>query len=129
MDLWNISRNSTWSYVADIVTIWLEIEKRVIITWINKDLEMKAVKRTYVRKSIGAPAPSKARTGWNWFSSFFYGTRLPLGQRGATQKMKCTAYLCSSLSQRQSCPIPKWGASVLRGSSYGENCVRDEKKL
>ena len=32
---------------------------------------------------------------------------------------------CSSLSQRQSCPIPKWGASVLWGSPYGENCVRD----
>ena len=46
--------------------------------------------------SIGAPAPSKARTGWNWFSSFWYGTRLPLWQRGETQKMNCTAYLCSS---------------------------------
>ena len=32
---------------------------------------------------------------------------------------------CSSLSQRQSCPIQKWWASILRGSPYGENCVRD----
>ena len=29
------------------------------------------------------------------------------------------------LSQRQSRPIQKWGASVLRGSLYGENCVLD----
>ena len=34
---------------------------------------------------------------------------------------------CSLLSQRQSCPTQKWGASVLRGSPYGENCVRDAK--
>ena len=33
-------------------------------------------------------------------------------------------FLCfSSLSQRQSHPIHKWGESVLRGSPYGENCV------
>ena len=87
--------------------------------------------------TIGAPLPSEARTGWNWFSSFWYGTRLPLGQRGATQKINWTADLCSSffygtrqrgatylswavyylfcssLSQRQSCPIPKRGANQL----------------
>ena len=129
----------------------------------------------YMQSIIGAPVPSEARTGWNWFSLFWYGTRLPLGKRGATQKMNCTADICSSflygtrlplgqrgaemyilcfaprcprgshvpyqneeqiscavnsqscssLSQRQSCPIPKWGASVLQGSPYGDNCVRD----
>ena len=42
---------------------------------------------------IGAPVPSKARTGWNWFSSLFYGKRLPLGQWGVTQEMDCTADL------------------------------------
>ena len=29
---------------------------------------------------IGAPGPSKTKTGWNWFSSLFYWTRLPLEQ-------------------------------------------------
>ena len=98
-------------------------------------------KYTSTLQGIGAPVPSEARTGWNWFSSFWYGTRLPLGRRGATQKMNCSAdpcslfwygtrlplgqrgatmlswavysLFCSSLSQRQSCPIPKWGAAQL----------------
>ena len=96
-------------------------------------------------QAIGAPVPSEARNGWNWFSSFWYGTRLPLRQRGATQKMNCTVDLCSSflygtrlllgqrgatllswavyslfcssLSQTQSCPIPKRGADKLSSQS------------
>ena len=46
-----------------------------------------------VSSPIGAPVLSQARTGWNWVSSLLYGTRLPLGQQGATQKMDCTADL------------------------------------
>ena len=41
--------------------------------------------------TIGALIPSKARAGWNWFSSLLNWTRLPLGQRGASQKMDGTA--------------------------------------
>ena len=61
-------------------------------------------------------------------SLFLYGTRLPLGQRGKTYGMEWNvlSLFCSSLSQRQSCPTKKWGVSVLRGSPYGENCVRDD---
>ena len=44
-------------------------------------------------QTIRAPVPSEPRTGWNLFSSFLYGTRLPLGQRGATQKMDFKADL------------------------------------
>ena len=42
-------------------------------------------------------------------SSFLYGTRLPLTQRGAKQRINIPFYslYCSLLSQRQSCPIQK----------------------
>ena len=85
--------------------------------------------------------------------TLMYGTKLPLGQQGATQKLDCTADLlfcvapifprgslvqyineeqiscavhslcCSLLSQRKSRPKQTQGASLLRGSSYGENCA------
>ena len=57
---------------------------------------------------------------WEWTaqlicSSFLYGTRLPLGQRGAKQRKDIPFHSlsCSSLSQRQSRPIQKWGADQL----------------
>ena len=37
--------------------------------------------------------PCKARTGWNWCSSVLYWMRLPLGQRGAKQRMDWTSDL------------------------------------
>ena len=41
------------------------------------------------------------------------------------EQISCAVHslCCSSLSQRQSCPIQKRGASVLRGSPYSENCA------
>ena len=55
-------------------------------------------------------------------SSFLYGMRLPLR---ATTGMEWNVHslFCSSLSQRQSRPIQKGGASVLRGSPYRELCA------
>ena len=100
--------------------------------------------------------PQKGETEQLICSSLLYGTRLPLGQRGATkcrsveqiscsehqfwaprcprgsfvpywieEQISCAVYpLCySSLSQMQSRPIQKQGASLLRGSPYEENCV------
>ena len=46
------------------------------------------------RGPIGEPVLSEARTGWNWFSSLLYGTRLHLGQRGATQKSWSAPTFC-----------------------------------
>ena len=37
--------------------------------------------------------PGDARTRWNWFSLFLYGTILPLGQPGATHRIDCLADL------------------------------------
>ena len=56
---------------------------------------------------IGAPSPSKARTGWNWFSSLLYGTRLHLGQRGAQKELKL---ICSSLLYGTRLPLGQRGA-------------------
>ena len=41
------------------------------------------------------------------------------------EQLSCSVHslCCSSLAQRQSRPIQKWGASLLRDSSYGENCA------
>ena len=62
---------------------------------------------------------------WEWTvqlicSSFLYGTRLPLGQRGAKQRIYIPFhYLCCSLlSQRQSPPIQKQGADQLCSPFY-----------
>ena len=44
--------------------------------------------------AIGAPIPSKDRTGWNWFSAILYGTRLHLGQWGAKQIIYILYKLC-----------------------------------
>ena len=54
-------------------------------------------------RCIGAPVPSKTRTGWNWFTSLLYGRRLPLGQRGATKKMNCTADLLLIFCMERDC--------------------------
>ena len=57
---------------------------------------------------------------WEWTaqlicSSFWYGTRLPLGHRGAKHRLDSSAQLCCSwLSQRQSCPIQKQGAQIFK---------------
>ena len=59
---------------------------------------------------------------WEWTvqlicSSLSYGTRLPLGQRGA--KPLC----CSSLSQRQFCPILNRGADQLGRTSTSSSSL------
>ena len=94
-------------------------------------------------ESLGIPHTvlSVRRALQNWWSFLLYGTRLPLGQRWARLRMDCTADLllvfvwdktalgqhgakqiicitfhslcCSSLSQRQYCPIQKRGAGQL----------------
>ena len=95
---------------------------------------------------------------WVWTaklicSLFWYGTRLPLGQQGAKQRIDSSTQLCcsslsqrqsrpiqkqgaeissvvhflccSSLSQRQSCPIPKRGESVPPGPSFARSGCPD----
>ena len=66
-----------------------------------------------VYKAIPHTVLSVRRAPQNWCSSLWYGTRLPLGQQGAKQRINSSAqHCCSSLSQRQSRPIPKQGAEI-----------------
>ena len=73
---------------------------------------------------------SEEQHSWAKLSILCFSPRCPRGSLVPYQneeQISCAVYShsCSSLSQRQSCPIPKWEASVLRGSPYGENCVQD----
>ena len=72
----------------------------------------------------------KEQHSWAEMSILCFAPCCPRGSPVPYQKeeqISCAVHFqsCSSLSQRQSCPIPKWGASVLRGFPYGESCVRD----
>ena len=65
---------------------------------------------------------------WNGMYILCFAPRCPRGSLVPyknKEQISCAVHSqsCSSLSQRQSRPIQKWGASVLRGSPYGENCV------
>ena len=88
---------------------------------------------------IGAPVPSEARTGWNWFSSFWYGTRLPLGQRGAVQNLIWPSHLLldsiwdeTASGTARSSKLMLWTAHLLLDSVWDETAsgtARSRKEL
>ena len=78
-------------------------------------------------KTASGTARSKTGQRLQSWSAPRFGMGLPLGQRGAKQRIDSSTQLCrSSLSQRQSHPIQKRGESVPPGPSFARNACPDD---